>query len=404
MRANSPFEDPSAYKTRVIATRSQLVAARKVVIKLGSAVVAPDGTLSPARIAAIAADVRSLMSRGVQVIIVSSGAVASGFRALGLATKPKTIVQKQAAAAVGQQKLMRAWDDAFAGGPSPIAVAQVLLTADDFDHRARMLNAKRTLGELVARGVVPIINENDSVSFDEIKLGDNDRLSALVAGLMQVDALVVLSSVDGLFDAWPHGSRISAVTDVASALQHVSSETSSVGTGGMKTKLEAAGVCAEAGIATVMAAGTHDRPISRLLAGEDLGTFIAPATPARVRRSRQRWIGYATRVRGTLIVDDGAKRAIVERGASLLPKGIRDVIGNFPANSPVEVAGFDKQPFARGITPYDANEIRSIAGKPSDAIESILGVCLAEEVIHRDDLALQSAAQSPARSERGDAP
>lgn len=385
----------------VISDRSQLVAARKVVIKLGSAVVAPDGTLSPNRVAAIAADVRTVMARGVQVILVSSGAVASGFRALGLTSKPKTIVQKQAAAAVGQQRLMRAWDDAFAAGANPVAVAQVLLTADDFDHRARMLNAKRTLGELVARGVVPIINENDSVSFDEIKLGDNDRLSALVAGLMQVDALVVLSSVDGLFDTWPHGRRISAVSDVAAALQHVSSETSSVGTGGMSTKLEAAGVCAEAGIATVMAAGTHERPISRLLAGEDLGTFIAPAGAARVRRSRQRWIGYATRVRGTIVVDDGAKRAISERGASLLPKGVRDVIGSFPANSPVEVAGLDGQSFARGLTPYDANEIRAIAGRSSDEIEKILGVCLAEEVIHRDDMAVRAVASPRDRPDQG---
>ncbi len=385
----------------VISDRSQLVAARRVVIKLGSAVVAPDGTLAPDRVAAIAADVRSVMAKGVQVILVSSGAVASGFRALGLTSKPKTIVQKQAAAAVGQQRLMRAWDDAFAAGASPVAVAQVLLTADDFDHRTRMLNAKRTLGELVARGVVPIINENDSVSFDEIKLGDNDRLSALVAGLMQVDALVVLSSVDGLFDAWPHGSRVSAVSDVAAALQHVSSETSSVGTGGMITKLEAAGVCAEAGIATVMAAGSHERPVSRLLAGEDLGTFIAPAGAAHVRRSRQRWIGYATRVRGTVVVDDGAKRAICERGASLLPKGVRDVIGSFPTNSPVEVAGLDGQAFARGLTPYDANEIRAIAGRSSDEIEKILGMCLAEEVIHRDDMAVRAVAQPRSRADQG---
>lgn len=353
-------------------------------IKLGSAVVAPEGTLSAERVAAIAADVRSVMQRGVQVIVVSSGAVASGFRALGLTSKPKTIVQKQAAAAVGQQKLMRAWDDAFGA----TAVAQVLLTADDFDHRGRMLNAKRTLGELVSRGVVPIINENDSVSFDEIKLGDNDRLSALVAGLMQVDALIVLSSVDGLFDTWPNGKRISVIEDVGKAMEHVSGATSSVGTGGMRTKLEAAGVCAEAGIATVMTAGVHPQVVSRVLAGEDLGTFVASASKARVTRSRQRWIGYATRVRGTIVVDEGAKRAIMERGASLLAKGVRDVVGNFPANSPVEIAGADKVAFARGITPYDANEVRAIAGKASDAIEAVLGVCIAEEVIHRDDMAV----------------
>lgn len=390
MKPNSPFEDPQAYKSTVTSTRSQLIAARKVVIKLGSAVIAPDGSLSPERVAAIAADVRSVMMRGVQVTIVSSGAVASGFRALGLVSKPKTIVQKQAAAAVGQQKLMRAWDDAFAAGANPVPVAQVLLTADDFDHRARMLNAKRTLSELVARGVVPIINENDSVSFDEIKLGDNDRLSALVAGLLQVDALVIVSSVDGLFDKWPGGSRISAITDVSAAMQHVSGDTSSVGTGGMQTKLEAAALCAEAGIATVMTAGSHEQPVSRVLSGEDIGTFIAPAGAARVRRSRQRWIGYATRVRGTIIVDEGAKRAILERGASLLPKGVRDVVGSFPANSPIELAGPDRQPFARGLTPYDANEVRAIAGKASDDIETILGACIAEEVVHRDDMAVKA--------------
>ena len=374
----------------VIVSRAQLPVARKVVIKLGSAVVAPDGALAPARLEAIAADIRPLLARGLQVILVSSGAVASGFRALGLTSKPKTIVQKQAAAAVGQQRLMRAWDDAFSVGPRGVPVAQVLLTADDFDHRGRMLNAKRTLGELVARGVVPIINENDSVSFDEIKLGDNDRLSALVAGLMQVDALIVLSSVDGLYDSWPDGKRISTIVNVQDAMAHVAAATSNVGTGGMTTKLEAAGACAEAGIATVMVAGSHAAVVSRVLVGEDLGTFGAPVATTRVTRSRQRWIGSATRVRGTITVDEGARLAITQRGASLLPKGVRDVLGSFPADSAVEIVGPDEVAFARGITPYAANEIRAIAGKPSEEIESILGVCIAEEVVHRDDMAIKS--------------
>jgi glutamate 5-kinase len=359
------------------------------VIKLGSAVIAPDGQLAPERVAALASDIARCRQAGVQVVLVSSGAVASGFRALGLTSKPKTIVQKQAAAAVGQQKLMRAWDDAFAAATGPAPVAQVLLTADDFDHRARMLNAKRTLGELLARGVVPIINENDSVSFDEIKLGDNDRLSALVAALLHVDALLILSSVDGLYDRWPDGARIRELVDVQQASLHVAAVTSSVGTGGMTTKLEAAGVCAEAGIATVMVAGSHRDVVSRVLAGDDLGTFVAPAPAARVKRSRQRWIGYATRVRGTIFVDAGAQRAIIERGASLLPKGIRSVQGSFPADSPVDIAGPDDVAFARGITPYSAAEVRAIAGKLSDEIESTLGLCIAEEVVHRDDMALK---------------
>jgi glutamate 5-kinase len=357
---------------------------RLAVIKIGSAVLAPDGELDRSRVARLASDVAGAVDTGTRVVIVTSGAVASGFRALGLTAKPRTIVEKQAAAAVGQPRLMAAWSDALATHAK--ASAQVLLTADDFDDRRRTLNARRTLEELLARGVVPIINENDSVSFDEIKLGDNDRLSALVVGLVRADALVILSSAGGVYEGGDASRVIPRLDDPLEALRHVQRETTSVGTGGMGTKLQAAAMASEAGAWVVIAPGAGAGVLARALKGEGVGTFI-PASK-RVRESRKRWIGHASRSRGTIVVDDGAKRALIERGASLLPKGVVAVGGAFPSEATVEVAGADGVPFARGLVAYDAGEVRAIMGRKSEEIEGVLGYCYREEVIHRNDLVL----------------
>jgi glutamate 5-kinase len=365
----------------------QLPPIRRLVVKIGSAVLAPAGQLDPAAIARLAADAASLTPPR-QIVFVSSGAVASGFRALGLDQPPRTIVEKQAAAAVGQQRLMAAWADAFAPHHRP--VAQVLLTADDLGHRPRFLNARRTLLELLDRGAVPIINENDSVSFEEIKFGDNDRLSALVCGLVQADLLLMLSSVEGLYAAGQTGRVVPLIHDALEADAHIRTEQSDVGTGGMVTKVQAAAITTAAGVPAVIAGGSVPSIISRILAGEPLGTLFAPAPKATA--ARKRWIGAAARVRGHITIDPGAAAALTQRGASLLPSGIQSVHGRFESGAVIEIRAPDSTPLARGVTAYASGEIDRLRGKRSADIPAILGYSYADEIIHRNDLVLLPAA------------
>ncbi len=373
-----------------IAKRTKSV--RRIVVKIGSAVIAPNGALDPSAVRRIAEDVGRTLAGGAgnakrQVVIVSSGAVASGFRALDLARPPKDIVRKQAAAAVGQPRLMSAWAEAFDETP----VAQVLLTADDIDHRARFLNARRTLEALLEAGVVPIINENDSVSYAEIKLGDNDHLSSLVASLVDADLLVILSSVGGVWaegGAGKRGEVVPEIRSLAEGLKLVRTESSSVGTGGMETKIRAACRAAGLGIGVVIASGSEPRVIERLAGGESIGTrFVAAATPA-ARAARKKWIGFSARPSGTIAVDEGARRAITTRGASLLPSGLTDVRGAFDAGDLVEISGPDGAVFARGLSGYGSDDLARIKGRKTSEIGGILGFCYAEEAVHRDDLVL----------------
>ncbi len=245
---------------------------RRLVVKIGSAVLADDGRLRLPALHRLATDISSVMDSGVEVIVVTSGAVASGFRLLGLESKPTTIVQKQAAAAVGQSRLMQAWADAF--HVHSRVVAQALLTDDDLRHPARLQNARRTLLELTSRGVAPLVNENDTVSFDEIKLGDNDRLSALVATLVHADLLVILSTVSGLYERGDAKRVIPLVPDADAALAHVQEGMSGVGTGGMGTKLQAASIATGEGIGVIVASGAEPSVVSRALRGEALGTYF----------------------------------------------------------------------------------------------------------------------------------
>lgn len=355
-------------------------------VKVGSAVVAPGGVVDPVAVGRLGDELAGLLRSGVQAVLVSSGAVASGFRALGLAGMPETIRQKQAAAAIGQPALMRMYADRL--GTHGVATAQVLLTTDDFGHRERFLNAKHTLETLLAAGVLPIVNENDSVAFDEIKLGDNDRLSALVAGAVDADLLLLLSVAPGLMDLGD-GSVIPTVSSIEDVRFFVDAARSSgVGTGGMATKLDAAAIATEHGIPAFLTRGpTEDvpDPIARALRGEAEGTRFEPRDRAG-RRSRKSWIAHATKARGVIVVDDGAARAVRERGASLLPGGVVRVEGRFEPGAPVDIADRDGRVVARGLASYGSADIERIKGARSDAIAGILGYAYADEVVHRDDL------------------
>jgi glutamate 5-kinase len=366
-----------------ISGRAGLPGARRLVVKVGSAVLAPRGELDEGAVSRLAGGIAGLTGSGREVVLVSSGAVASGYQLLGLKRKPRTIVEKQAAAAVGQQRLMRAYAEAF--GARGLTVAQVLLTADDIDHRMRFLNARRTLRALLEHKVVPILNENDSVSFEEIKLGDNDNLSALVASLVQADALVILSTVPGVL-ARGSGEVVSVVEKPDDALAHVTKAKSATGVGGMETKVGAARTAGAAGIPTIVAGGNVEGILGRVLGGEDVGTFFVPR--GRAAALRKRWIGLSARPKGSLVVDAGARVAIVQRGASLLPSGVVGVRGEFAAGAPIEIRTRDGSVFARGICSYAADEVRLIRGCKASEIESVLGYAYADEVVHRDNLSV----------------
>jgi glutamate 5-kinase len=363
----------------------------RVVVKVGSAVLARAGILDPDAVARLAADLAAASSDR-QFVLVSSGAVASGFRALGLDKPPKLIADKQAAAAVGQPRLMAEYAAAFAKQTPPTTVAQVLLTADDIDHRARFLNARHTLERLLDGGVLPIINENDSVSFAEIKLGDNDRLSSLVATLIDADLLLILSSVNGVYAqaGGKSASRRSHVVPVIRSLTEglalVNPDKSAVGTGGMETKITAACRAASLGIPTIIAGGDEPNIVQRVLAGEDLGTYFSPAKSFRA--ARKRWIGFSARPKGTLRVDAGARQALLTRGASLLPSGLQAVQGEFGVGGLVELTGPDGVAFARGLVSYPADDLHQLRGKKAAEIEKILGYRYCDEVVHRDDLVI----------------
>lgn len=357
---------------------------RRLVVKVGSAVIAPAGQLEQQMVNRFSDELVPLIRRGLGVTIVSSGAVASGFRSLGLAAPPDSIAQKQAAAAIGQPRLMEAWSRAFAH--HGLAVAQVLYTADDLADRRRFLNARRTLDELLDLRVTPIVNENDTISFDEIKLGDNDRLSALTVDLVRADLLLILSTAQGLYEDGDPKRIIATVRDTAAAEKNVRAEKSATGVGGMATKLTAAGMAAQWGVPTIVAGGTVERVIERVLAGELLGTLFEPA-PSK-QPSRKRWLAVSARAKGTIQVDDGAAGAILKKGASLLPRGVTAVNGKFERGAVVDIADQQGTAFARGLANFSNEEIMAIKGARTAEIETLLGYFYAPEVVHRNDLTL----------------
>lgn len=366
------------------AARAAITTARRLVIKIGSSTLASDGDVY-ARVAAAVASLRGDPTTSRDVVIVSSGAIALGVQALGLRARPKEMAWLQACAAAGQSRLMRRYEEAFdsAGG----RVAQVLLTHADLADRARANNARAALDALLEAGAVPIINENDTVSIDEIKFGDNDQLAALVAALVSADVLVLLSDVDGLLDH--AGNRVPIVRDVEREALPLVREGSidptkaRVGTGGMASKLEAARRGALAGATVVIADARKPDTIARVLAGDDVGTLFLPN--AHRLASRKHWIAFTLRPRGVVLVDRGAADALEARGGSLLAVGVIGVRGAFGAGDAVQVVDPDGREVARGLAAVAAVDVARIAGKKKDEIERLLGHAI-DAVVHRDDL------------------
>jgi glutamate 5-kinase len=364
-------------------SRAALGKAHRVVCKIGSRLLRDN---LEDMVAMLAAEVSALRALGKEVVIVSSGAIALGVRGLGLHARPTQLAGLQAAAAVGQGQLMHVYQRAFSAARLPIG--QVLLTHDDVRDRRRYLNARLALNELLRLGAVPIINENDTVSVDEIKFGDNDRLAALVTSLVEADLLVILTDVAGLYDRVPAdgGSLVSEVTDLVAARAMAGGASSGVGTGGMASKVEAAAIAARFGVTTVVASGREKTPLARALAGEDIGTVFWPGVERMA--ARKHWIAYALKARGRLTVDDGAKKALVDSHKSLLPSGVRHVDGDFGLGEAVELADGAGAVFARGLCALDAEELRQVAGKRSVDVCGILGYPASEVAVHRDDLVI----------------
>lgn len=364
----------------------------RIVIKIGSNILADSkGGLNARRINTIAKDVAEACSLGNEIIVVSSGAVAAGMKKLGLKEKPKDIQLKQAAAAIGQSALMWAYEKSFSRFGKK--VAQVLLTRGIFSYRQTYLNAKNTLITLINYGIIPIINENDTVAIDEIKFGDNDRLAALVSGLIDAEHLIILSDVDGLYSSDPQNDSnaklIRRVDKVTSDLEAMAGgEGSAIGTGGMYSKLLAAKRANSRGIKVNIVSGRKSGIITALLRGKECGTEFIP-NMKRIS-SKKGWIAYATKPRGNLILDDGAVGALVKAGKSLLPSGIIRVEGIFEAGDSVNCLDSAGNKLAKGIVNYSSGDIDKIKGQKTSAIEAVLGYKYSDEVIHRDNLVLWS--------------
>ena len=360
--------------------------ARRVVIKIGSTVLAGKNGVNQRRIAAIATEISALMRRGIEVVIVTSGAVASGMGRLGLTERPKAIELKQATAAVGQSALMRIYERSLAR--HGVNVGQMLLTGADMADRRRFLNARNTLNKLIEYKVVPVINENDTVSVEELKFSDNDNLAALVANLSGADTLVILSDVDGLFDKDPGNSDAHILHEVARITPEVErmagGSCSAVGTGGMSSKLTAAKKAGASGAASFIINGTRPNNISALFGGEVIGTYFMPV--AEHLTSKKHWIAFSKHCKGRVYVDEGAAKAIALRGKSLLPSGIKSVEGRFKAGDAVEVCDPSGRVIARGLIHYGHDEVGRIKGVKSSDIEGVLGYKYCDEAIHRDDL------------------
>jgi glutamate 5-kinase len=368
--------------------RRALTRARRLVVKVGSGLIAtaeqgPDA----ARIDALADDLAAVVADGREVALVSSGAIVTGMARLGMPERPRSIPEKQAAAAVGQSALMWHYEQAFSR--HAIRVGQVLLTGQDISDRSRYLNARNTLLTLLTFGVLPIVNENDTVAVDEIKVGDNDNLAALVAQLIEADLLVLLTDVDGLYRGDPRrdpGARRLAFVETVTedVLRLVYDRVDRVSVGGMSTKLEAAQKAGASGIAMVIASGREAGTLPALLRGEDVGTWFRPREDRLT--ARKRWIAFAVPPQGRLTVDAGALKALTERGKSLLPSGLVEVEGDFQAGAVVALAAAGGVEFARGLANYDADELRRIRGVKTGDIEQVLGYKGLDEVIHRDNL------------------
>ena len=362
----------------------------RILVKIGSNILTTSGGLNRRRIGSLARDLAEVKRAGHDLLLVSSGAVAAGMQKMRLRRYPRDIRIKQAVAAVGQSSLMWAYEKYFS--PHGLKAAQVLLTRDDFKARTRYLNAKNTLETLLELGFIPVVNENDPVAVDEIKFGDNDHLAALVAGMLAVNRMVILSDVNGLYDRDPArsgGARLIRELDGVGdeALRVAGGASSGVGTGGMLSKMLAARMATAHGIPVHIINGRRAGLLPRLIAGARLGTAIRPSGGRRLS-SRKGWIAYSRRSKGTLHLDAGAVRALVERGKSLLPSGVSRVDGDFKKGDAVECRDPAGRRVAKGLANYPAEDVRRLAGKRTSQIEAVLGYKYSDEIIHRDNLVL----------------
>jgi glutamate 5-kinase len=367
--------------------RAPVLATRRVVVKVGSSSLTTTvGGIDPGRVRRLVTALAGARARGVEVVLVSSGAIAAGLAPLGMARRPRALPAQQAAAAVGQGLLVHRYTEELAG--HGLVAGQVLLTVDDVTRRTHYRNAHQTLAKLLELGVLPIVNENDTVATSEIRFGDNDRLAALVAHLVHADLLVLLSDVEGLYDAHPAAAGSALVSDVGladdlSGVRVGRSSGAGLGTGGMRTKLEAARIATGAGIPVVLAAAER---ADEALAGAPVGTYFH--AESRRRPTRLLWLAHATEPHGVLLLDAGAVRAVTERRASLLAAGLTGSTGTFAAGDPVDLAGPDGVPVARGLVNFDSSEIPSLVGRTSADLRRELGTAYEREVVHRDDLVL----------------
>jgi len=359
---------------------------RRVVLKLGTKMITSGPyTLDMEALARLAVDLADLRNRGVELVIVSSGAIAAGMGRMGVHRRPTSIPQLQALAAIGQNLLMNAYEKAL--GMFGVPIAQVLLTIDDIHDRKRYVNVQNTLDELVRMGVVPVINENDSVATEEVNVGDNDNLSSYVASIANADLLVLFTDVDGLRDRHPKDGggavipRVSGITPEIEALCGEAGDMAAVG--GMRTKIEAARRILAGGGMMVIAHGRKVR-LSQILDGEDVGTLFASGE--RGLNARRHWIAMTAKVRGSIRVDEGAAKAVEKKNASLLPKGITGVESDFDIGDVVAVIAPDGRRIARGVVLYGSREIRKIMGSHSNEIDAILGYTNGATVIHRNDM------------------
>ncbi len=370
--------------------RKKLSQAQRIVIKIGSALLTNDGRgLDLPAISGWVDQIARIRQSGVEVVLVSSGSVAEGMTRLGLKERPRHIHELQAAAAVGQMGLIQAYETHFS--KHGLRTAQVLLTHDDLSDRKRYLNARSSLTTLLNYGVVPIVNENDTVVTDEIKFGDNDTLGALVANLIDAEALVILTDQQGLFNRDPRYHPEAELVPVAYASDTsldmmVAGKSGVLGRGGMYTKLRAARVASRSGAYTIIVGGRLEAVLQRLMAEESLGTMLLPDQSRQL--ARKQWLAGHLRVKGTLVLDDGAVRVVRERGTSLLAVGVKQASGHFKRGEMVACTNLHGEEVARGLVNYDSGDVLKLLGKPSSQFEQLLGFVNEDELIHRDNMVL----------------
>jgi glutamate 5-kinase len=384
--------------------RQILLDRKKIIVKLGSMILAaPGGGVDQGLLDRLADEIVKLAGQGRVFIIVSSGAILMGMQEMGQRLQPASVRDKQALAAVGQSRLVQAYAGAFSR--HNVKVAQVLLTREGLEDRGRFVIARNTMESLLHMQVVPVINENDTVAVDEIRYGDNDFLASMVVNLTDADLLVLLTNTRGLFSVDPRlgeGNLVEVVEDVDEDVVGMAGGAGAAGSGGMSSKVLAAKRAAHMGVPTVIADGRTDGVLTDILEGEEVGTLFLPSS--EILASRKHWIAYSSNPKGTIVIDEGAVKALTRMNRSLLPAGVLEVSGRFDEGSMVRCVDEQGKEIARGFTCFTSGQIRKIKGKHTNEIESILGACPGEEIIHRDDLVLtentESRSQKPESGRR----